>query len=80
MTTKQKTRWMALISAIDIIETSCEKYCKDFNTIDIKPSALKKYIDTMAAKFEDELCYNDKPDMNNNFFKEPSIRSFAYSD
>jgi len=73
----QKSRWMALMSAIDLIESSCKKYKKDFNTIDIKPSALKKFIDTMAAKYEKEIWNDDKKDMNQKVFIDSLTKRFA---
>lgn len=73
----QKSRWMALISAIDLIEASCKKYKKDFNTVDIKPSALKKYIDTMAAKYENDIWNDDQKEMNQKIFIDCLTKSFA---
>lgn len=77
----QKARWMALISAVDLIEVSCKKYKKNFETIDIKPSALKRYIDTMAVKIEEDIvndCQNQaQREMNKKILMNGLAKSFS---
>jgi hypothetical protein len=83
LTAKQTARWMALISAVDIIEGSCKKYKKNFDTIDIKPSALKKFIDVISVKYEHDMaCAGDcavKVDTGDKFFAKKPAKHLAYS-
>jgi hypothetical protein len=46
-------RWASLKDAVDIIGEKCEDKKIDFNTFDVKPLDLLKYVDSMT----DELYY-----------------------
>lgn len=39
-------RWQALMDAIEILNEKCEDRKQDFNTLDIKPKAVEKYIES----------------------------------
>jgi len=41
-------RWASLKDAIDIIGEKCEEKSIDFDSFDIKPLDLLKYVDTMT--------------------------------
>lgn len=47
-------RWQALMDAIEIVNEKCEDRKKDFNTIDIKPKAIEKFIESTC----DIYCRN----------------------
>lgn len=46
-------RWASLKDAIDIVGEKCDARKIDFNTFDLKPLDLLKYVDSMT----DELFY-----------------------
>jgi hypothetical protein len=46
-------RWASLKDAIDIVGEKCDARSIDFNTFDIKPLDLLKYVDSMT----DELYH-----------------------
>ena len=50
----EKSRWMALICAIDVIDKQCQLKKIQFNQINIKPSSIKRYINDIAL----EIQYN----------------------
>ena len=41
-------RWASLKEAVDIVADKCEEKKIDFNSFDLKPSDLLKYVDTMT--------------------------------
>jgi hypothetical protein len=41
-------RWASLKDAVDIVADKCEEKRVDFNSFDIKPSDLLKYVDSMT--------------------------------
>jgi hypothetical protein len=46
-------RWASLKDAVDIVGEKCEARNIDFNTFDLRPLDLLKYVDSMT----DELFY-----------------------
>jgi hypothetical protein len=80
LNTKQRARWIALISAVDLIESSCKKYHKNFDTIDIKPSALKKFIDTMSVKYEQDIIKDEQSAVNKQNFIHTAINNYSYTE
>ena len=49
------SRWGALLKAIDIIEENCEALGKPFEELDLKPIALKHYINSLANNIQQTL-------------------------
>lgn len=47
-------RWQAMMDAVELINETCQERKKDFNTIDIKPKAIEKYIESTC----DIYCRN----------------------
>lgn len=41
-------RWASLKDAIDIVAEKCEEKKIDFNTFDVKPADLLKYVENMT--------------------------------
>jgi hypothetical protein len=58
----EASRWMALLKAIDVVEENCHVLKKNFDEIELKPVALKHYINSMATKIQNDL---DKEDARN---------------
>lgn len=58
MTDFEQARWFALIDAVNIVANMCEEKKVAFDSIDIKPSAIEKYIestcDIYAKKIDDQ--------------------------
>lgn len=58
MTDFEMARWFALIDSVNIIDNMCREKNIAFNSIDIKPSAVEKYIestcDIYTQKIQDE--------------------------
>ena len=46
----EKSRWFALLEAIDIIDEQCLERNKDFESLNLEPLALKKYIENMCDR------------------------------
>ena len=47
-------RWASLIDAVELVENKCEEKSIDFETIDLQPLDILKYVDTMT----DEIYSN----------------------
>lgn len=47
-------RWQAMMDAVELINETCQERKKDFNTVDIKPKAIEKYIESTC----DIYCRN----------------------
>lgn len=45
MAIAEQSRWMALIEAIDLISSECEERGLNFDTINLEPIYLRKYMD-----------------------------------
>lgn len=51
----EMSRWIGLILGIDKIYKLCKRNKIDFNKIDLKPIALKAFINSVAPKIEADL-------------------------
>lgn len=49
------SRWGALLKALDIIEENCEAMGKPFEELDLKPIAIKHYINDLSDNIQKEL-------------------------
>jgi hypothetical protein len=47
-------RWASLIDAVELIENKCEEKQLDFETVDLQPLDILKYVDSMT----DEIYNN----------------------
>jgi hypothetical protein len=54
------SRWGALLKAIDLIEENCENIGKKFEDLDLKPIAIKHYINSFANNIQQELEAENK--------------------
>lgn len=55
MSIEEVSRWGALIKAIEIIEENCETLGKRFDELDLKPIAIKHYINSLANNIQKDL-------------------------
>lgn len=55
MSPYERSRWYALISAIDIIDSECIDRRKNFTKTKISPIALQKYIESTHAPYIDRI-------------------------
>ena len=56
----ERSRWYALLKAIDTIDETCEILNKKFEDIELKPVALKHYIKSLSTKIQGDLDRLDK--------------------
>ena len=79
MNNTQRSRWMALLVAIDVVEDNCKKTGISFNDVDLSPIAIKHFIAQKANTIEKELNELDIKKINNdivcNFFARSSGES-----
>ena len=47
--------WIGLIMAIDKIEETCKMKKQRFDSVELKPIAIRKYIASVSPKIEKEL-------------------------
>lgn len=60
MTNYEKARWFALMKAIDLVDENCDTLNKRFEDIELKPIALKHFINSTGLKIQNELDNEDK--------------------
>lgn len=51
-------RWASLKEAIDIVGEKCEEKRIDFDTFDVKPLDLLKYVDSMTDEIYNRVAQN----------------------
>jgi hypothetical protein len=51
-------RWASLKEAIDIVGDKCEERNIDFNTFELKPLDLLKYVDSMTDEIYNKALQN----------------------
>ncbi len=54
MSLYQMCRWASLIDAVELVENKCNERKIDFESIDLQPLDILKYIDSRT----DEIYYN----------------------
>jgi hypothetical protein len=60
MTNYEVSRWICLMMAVDTIDETCKVLNKKFEDVDLKPIAIKHYINTLSNKVEFDLSKLDK--------------------
>lgn len=55
MNTFELSKWMGLMLAVEKIYDHSLKCKKDFNTLELKPLEIRKYIDVVSNKIEHDL-------------------------
>ncbi len=55
MSIMEVSRWGALLKAIEIIEENCDTLGKSFDDLDLKPIAIKHYINSLANNIQKDL-------------------------
>ena len=53
-------RWASLKEAIDIVGEKCEERDSDFDTFDLKPLELLKYVDSMTDDLYNKVLQEEK--------------------
>ena len=56
-------RWSALQDAMDLISEKCQEKNIDFNTVELKPLEILKYIDNSSDVIYNKNFPNDKIDI-----------------
>jgi hypothetical protein len=51
-------RWASLKEAIDLVGEKCEEKNIDFDTFDLKPLDLLKYVETMTDELYNKVSQN----------------------
>lgn len=67
MNKTELSRWLALLMALDIIEEKCKILNKKFDDVDLKPIALKHYINSLSNKIENDLESIEKRESKKEF-------------
>lgn len=62
MSNCELSRWFALLKAIDVVDENCQVLNKSFDDVELKPIALKHYINSLANKIENDLNESDERD------------------
>lgn len=52
-------RWASLKDAVDIVGEKCDSRKIDFNTFDLKPLDLLKYVDSMTDELYNKVLQQD---------------------
>ena len=58
MTTYELCRWAALKDAVDIIAEKCEEKKLDFDTFDLKPLDILKFVDSLTDDLYNKVTTN----------------------
>ena len=53
-------RWASLKEAVDIVGEKCEERDIDFDTFDLKPLELLKYVDSMTDDLYNKVLQEEK--------------------
>ncbi len=53
-------RWASLKEAVDIVGDKCEERNIDFDTFDLKPLELLKYVDSMTDDLYNKVLQEEK--------------------
>jgi hypothetical protein len=53
-------RWASLKEAVDIVGDKCEERNIDFDTFDLKPLELLKYVDSMTDDLYNKVLLEEK--------------------
>ena len=53
-------RWASLKEAVDIVGDKCEERDIDFDTFDLKPLELLKYVDSMTDDLYNKVLQEEK--------------------
>jgi hypothetical protein len=64
MNNEQRSRWMALLTAIDIIDTNCNNHNIKMKDIDLSPIPIKHYIQEKSKEIEKYLNDEDAKTLN----------------
>jgi len=62
MTNPIKARWIALIQGVNIVADHCEASHRDFETMEIKSTAMKHFVKDSCLKICRDLDNMDKKD------------------
>ena len=73
----EASRWMALLKAIDVVEENCVVLKKNFDEIELKPVALKHYINSMATKIQHDLDKEDARNQQNDDLRSMVVEKVA---
>lgn len=65
MSTFELSRWCALTYAINLIAEECEDRKIDFNTLNLEPLYVRKYVDKVSDIIADVIVKQDKQKNNN---------------
>lgn len=60
MSNYELCRWAALKEAVDIIADKCEDRKIEFESFDLKPLDILKYVDTMTDDLYNKVCNQTK--------------------
>ena len=74
MDAEQKSRWMAMLLAVDEIDKFCQDKHVDFENLELKPIAIKHFINATSPKLLNEI---KKDNMQRATNKVKSIISYA---
>lgn len=70
MSLEEISRWCALLKAVDIIAENCESLGKKFDEIELKPIAIKHYINSLSNNIqkgmEEEIKNSNKKHKTSN--------------
>lgn len=74
MDVEQKSRWMSLLLAVDEIDKFCQDKKVDFDNLELKPIAIKHFINETSPKILNEI---KKDNMKRATNKVKNIISYA---
>lgn len=74
---KQKSRWMAMLTAIDLVDSKCRQNNIRFDNIDLSPIPIKHYINNRAKQIEKDLNEEDNRDKNNKIMQDLYLKMFS---
>lgn len=60
MSVYELCRWASLKEAIDLVGEKCEEKHIDFDSFDLKPLDLLKYVDSMTDELYSKAIHNPK--------------------
>ncbi len=60
MTQYELSRWLSLLSAIELIEETCNQHNIDFESVELNPVAIKHFINSISTKIFHDLDIEDE--------------------
>ena len=65
----QKSRWIAMLIAVELIQKQCKSNKVNFDKVDLSPLPIKRFINEKSLQIEKELNQEDAVTINRDIKK-----------